>query len=148
MELKVSKDKDIEPNEARPATNSASPDRTGYKQPPQHTRFRPGQSGNPNGRPKRRRSIFTDLAAALDALDPRGTGKTIQQQIVQGLVDEAAAGKATALKVVLPMAVALDRDGGGEDAPAATELERRLIADFTSRLQSADADSAPGGSDE
>lgn len=26
--------------------------RVGYRQPPIHTRFRPGQSGNPNGRPR------------------------------------------------------------------------------------------------
>jgi hypothetical protein len=26
--------------------------RVGYKRPPQHSKFKPGQSGNPKGRPK------------------------------------------------------------------------------------------------
>jgi hypothetical protein len=34
----------------------------GYKKPPLHTRFRPGRSGNPRGRPKRSR----ELAAMID----------------------------------------------------------------------------------
>ena len=33
----------------------------GYKKPPQHTRFRPGQSGNPNGRPKKKSATFAEL---------------------------------------------------------------------------------------
>jgi len=31
----------------------------GYGQPPRHTRFRPGRSGNPNGKPKQRRNVRT-----------------------------------------------------------------------------------------
>jgi hypothetical protein len=33
----------------------------GYKRPPQHTRFKPGTSGNPSGRPKRRPSFAQEL---------------------------------------------------------------------------------------
>ena len=33
---------------------------TGYKRPPQHTQFQPGQSGNPSGRPKRKASTLTE----------------------------------------------------------------------------------------
>jgi Family of unknown function (DUF5681) len=32
----------------------------GYGKPPQHTRFKPGQSGNPSGRPKRRANLFEE----------------------------------------------------------------------------------------
>ena len=31
----------------------------GYKKPPKHTRFKPGQSGNPKGRPKKAESLNT-----------------------------------------------------------------------------------------
>jgi Family of unknown function (DUF5681) len=29
----------------------------GYKRPPRHTQFKPGESGNPNGRPKQKKSL-------------------------------------------------------------------------------------------
>jgi Family of unknown function (DUF5681) len=35
-----------------PKTPPAEPDKVGYGQPPKHTQFKKGQSGNPKGRPK------------------------------------------------------------------------------------------------
>jgi Family of unknown function (DUF5681) len=37
----------------------------GYKRPPQHTRFKPGTSGNPSGCPKRKASFARELAEEL-----------------------------------------------------------------------------------
>ncbi len=37
----------------------------GYGKPPQHTRFRKGQSGNPTGRPKGARNLKTELLEEL-----------------------------------------------------------------------------------
>jgi hypothetical protein len=44
--------------------NNVDPDKpyaVGNKKPPLHTRFKPGQSGNPSGRPKGRRNFDTTL---------------------------------------------------------------------------------------
>ena len=38
---------------------------TGYRQPPEATRFKPGNSGNPRGRPKRTPNVTDDLAKLL-----------------------------------------------------------------------------------
>ena len=40
-------------------------DKVGYKHPPKHTRFKPGQSGNPRGRPKRARSLKAEFLEEL-----------------------------------------------------------------------------------
>ena len=38
----------------------------GYGRPPRHAQFKPGQSGNPGGRPKRQGKVVVDLEAILD----------------------------------------------------------------------------------
>ena len=43
-----------------------------YKQPPKETQFKPGETGNPNGRPKGRKNIKTMLTELLSAQDPDG----------------------------------------------------------------------------
>jgi hypothetical protein len=37
----------------------------GHAKPPKHTRFQPGQSGNPRGRPKGTKNLKTDLIEEL-----------------------------------------------------------------------------------
>src|SRR6266446_4029707 len=39
--------------------------RVGHKSPPKHTRFKPGQSGNPKGRPKHARNLKTEFLEEL-----------------------------------------------------------------------------------
>jgi hypothetical protein len=74
----------------------------GYKRPPDHTRFRPGRSGNPAGRPKRRPSfravLLAELAATMPGKDPDRAGSKLQA-LVRTLVDSAIAGDAHAQSV-------------------------------------------------
>ena len=41
-------------------------DKVGYCRPPKHSRFKPGQSGNPRGRPRKNRSIEAMIKRELD----------------------------------------------------------------------------------
>ena len=46
-------------------TNDAPP-KVGYMNPPKHTRFKKGQSGNPRGRPRKREDLNTELHRVLN----------------------------------------------------------------------------------
>jgi hypothetical protein len=116
-------------------TASDIPNAVGYGHPPQATRFRPGQSGNPSGRPKRRRSFKLDLAAALDSQSRALGDATKQRELAENLVSDALAGKPLAMKILLPVALALDdNDSNGENE--VTPLDEELIADFGRRDES------------
>jgi hypothetical protein len=101
----------------------------GYKRPPDHTRFQPGRSGNPAGRPKRqptfRNTLLTELAAAMPGSDPEHARSKLQA-LVRTLVDAAIAGNARAQSVVVG---ALARMGDAEEseAPSLTPDDREIL---------------------
>jgi Family of unknown function (DUF5681) len=72
----------------------------GHKRPPHKTQFKPGKSGNPRGRPKRR----VDMSAALnkafnDKVVVTGLGKTLtgMEAFVQSIVDRVLQGDSKAI---------------------------------------------------
>jgi Family of unknown function (DUF5681) len=101
----------------------------GYKEPPRHTRFRPGRSGNPAGRPKRRLSFWeamsTELAAAMPGKDTEQARSKLEA-LVKTLVDAAIAGNARAQSLVVG---ALARLGDGEksEAPPLTPDDKEIL---------------------
>lgn len=58
------------------------------KAPPEETRWKPGQSGNPNGRPKRK-TLSEYAAEHLDRIVDEKTGKTRGEEIVEGWLNNA-----------------------------------------------------------
>jgi hypothetical protein len=63
----------------------------GYGKPPKHTRFKPGQSGNPSGRPKGSRSLGAELNTVLARKIPvRENGQTKHMTILQAILFTAA----------------------------------------------------------
>src|SRR5690349_4135344 len=54
---------------SQPQSNSAAENDPGYpigyRKPPKHTRFKPGRSGNPKGRPKQHRNVRTIIDETL-----------------------------------------------------------------------------------
>lgn len=82
------------------------------KPPPEHTRFKPGQSGNPGGRPKGSVSLTTLLRRALaEKSTPKGK-KTVAEMIVDALLESARAGDQRAIQYVF------DRIDGPAGKPA------------------------------
>lgn len=78
----------------------------GYKNPPKHTQFKPGQSGNPNGRPKGAKGMNTILKEALNrkvVYRSNGAEKkiTTKEAITLRLVSKAIDGDHNAIKLVM-----------------------------------------------
>jgi uncharacterized protein DUF5681 len=120
-------------------TNSGdSSYKVGYGRPPLRSQFKPGQSGNPSGRPKRRRTFKMDFLAALDALESGPGGKKTQQQgMAEDLVKRARAWNALAVKIVVPLAMSINNDEGNDDDEL-TDQQQELLDDFNRRQESAD----------
>jgi hypothetical protein len=86
----------------------------GYGKPPQHSRFKKGQSGNPNGRrPKDarsitrrqlRRDVLNALETEIDASAPGRSGKmSIAEAIIWKQIELAMKGDHKAAKLILEL---------------------------------------------
>jgi hypothetical protein len=124
----------------------------GYKRPPRHTRFPPGQSGNPSGRPKRkptfRMALLEELAAIEPGKDPHRARSKLHA-LVKTLVDTAIAGDARAQSLLVG---ALARMGDAEENEAAslTADDQEILDAYSSSeikdgAAKADAPSSPDG---
>ena len=107
----------------------------GYKKPPVETQFKPGQSGNPKGRPKRSRNMKLLLREELDRpvqLQENGTVVQISKAegIIKRFVANAIAGNPATIKALLT--IVDDNDTShNEDFKLTTsdaDIFKRLIA--------------------
>jgi hypothetical protein len=118
----------------------------GYKQPPRHTRFRPGRSGNPAGRPKRQLSfsdaLLTELATALPGKDPEQARSKLQA-LVKTLVDAAIGGNARAQSLVVGALARLGDAENSEATPLTADDKEILEAYVGGELKRRAQDAAP-----
>lgn len=78
----------------------------GYGKPPKHTRFKPGESGNPRGRPKKSKNVDALLEKELDAIVTLQEGGqpiqiTKREAIIKQFVNLAIKGNAKPLQMML-----------------------------------------------
>lgn len=114
-------------------TNPAYP--VGYACPPKEHQFRPGQSGNPFGRPKGVRSFKADLRDELSELVAVSDGNkeveiTKQQAIIKVLLRMAIGGDPRAISTIVSSCSALGDDSNADEADAP---EDRAIMKAVSR---------------
>jgi hypothetical protein len=110
----------------------------GYRSPPRGSRFRPGQSGNPKGRPRGSRNFRTDLKSTLDnpvRLKEEGKARKVstQEAALLRLREKALSGDARALDRLIQLAQAHNND----DAPIGGALsaeDRQVLAIFAQRV--------------
>lgn len=86
---------------------------SGYKNPPKHSRFQKGCSGNPAGRPKGSKNTLKLLDAVLEQkIKIQQEGKTIsitkKQAMLMQLVNAAVKGEIKAIAALFPYLLQID----------------------------------------
>lgn len=86
---------------------------SGYKNPPKHSRFQKGRSGNPAGRPKGSKNTLKLLDFVLEQkIKIQQEGKTIsitkKQAMLMQLVNAAVKGEIKAIAALFPYMMQLD----------------------------------------
>jgi Family of unknown function (DUF5681) len=117
---------------------SVANERVGYGRPPMTTRFRPGQSGNPRGRPKGARNLSTVIAAALServVINENGRRRRITkfEATVKQLVNRAASGEARATQLLLALIQANEARPAQQDASGVSDADAIVMAELTRR---------------
>jgi hypothetical protein len=120
----------------------------GSGRPPKHTQWRPGQSGNPSGRPKRPKSFDRELIDVLNQTTRIRVGNrdievTTLQRIVVALVKSALEGESWAISLVVAHVAKITRAAGYDDQDAAlTADELEILNDQRKAYQK---DESEGG---
>ncbi len=111
----------------------------GYGRPPKMSRYRPGQSGNPGGRPRRSSRLGAIVTRTLgETIEAKENGKrrrmTKLEAAVKQLVNHAAEGDRQAAQFVFAL---IDDDAGRPQRPAArrpAEADALVVAELVRRL--------------
>jgi hypothetical protein len=105
-----------------PSKSQNSNAEVGYGKPPKHSRFKPGQSGNPNGRPKGCRNFKTDVHETLQTpvkinKGGRVSKMTTQRASLETLRAKALRGDQRALEQLLRLSERYDEPKTSGDSP-------------------------------
>ena len=103
-----------------------STEKVGPGKPPRHTRFKPGQSGNPKGRPKGSKNFATILQQQLTkkitiTVDGKPRRMTVQEVIARRLATDSMKGTTKAMELLIRL-TSVKSDEVGKDAATETEL--------------------------
>jgi hypothetical protein len=106
----------------------------GYRKPPQHSRFKKGQSGNPKGRPKRSESFARLARRTLDeriVIKENGERRTITklQAALKQLINKAATGDARAIREIIKLQPLIAQHDQAEDGKPVLHIFRWADAD-------------------
>lgn len=120
----------------------------GYGRPPQKTRFKPGQSGNPSGRRRSALNVRAEIETELTELMSLSKGDqraTISKArvVIKSVVAAAINGNMTAAKLILDLLIKIQpNEEGSADQLAADD--RELLRKFLdSELEKRNAQAEP-----
>lgn len=110
----------------------------GYGKPPQHKRFKPGQSGNPKGRPKYAKNLRTIIEEALASKITIREGDRVRsisraEGLVRRQLEQALKGDPRAMVAWVRLAMAAGLFGAAEsqsETPPLTREEEKILAEL------------------
>lgn len=129
------------PEDRQPAAEPE--ERVGYGRPPRHTRFKPGQSGNPRGRPRGARNIRTIVPEVLNrkiSVTSGGRRKEvpIREAMILRFVETALQGDKKAITVLMDLDERFRKENDAQEdgENAASDIENMaVIKDFLARYK-------------
>ena len=113
----------------------------GYGRTPRHTRFEPGRSGNPRGRPNRSKNLATLLSEALREpviVTENGRRRKVskRQAVIKQLVNRSARGDLKAMQMLLGTMQEIEHRGEAEPAETTFDgVDQKVIEQLKARLR-------------
>lgn len=110
----------------------------GYKKPPKHTRWQPGQCGNPGGRGRGAKGLKTLVDQEIHSpvtITENGVKKTISklEATLKRLSQKAINGEDRAINKLLDLAARAEDDDGAEAERSSSSPNRQAILDDYNR---------------
>lgn len=112
----------------------------GYRKTPKHTRFKPGQSGNPRGRPKGSKNFSSDLIDVLKmpvqiAENGRKRKISSQRATLLRLREKALSGDARALEKLLEYAQSYNDQEESFEQMARSASDESILDNLEARVR-------------
>ena len=144
-----------ETNDKDGSSNTPTRDyEVGYRKPPTHTRFKPGESGNPRGRPRGTKNLKTDLSEELGEKieireGDRSRKVSKQRALIKSQTNKAIKGdtRAAAFLGSLMMRLLDTGEGAPETEDELFDDELQILKAFEERTRSAREPRTSDGSD-
>jgi hypothetical protein len=121
--------------------NRDSDYQVGYGKPPQHTRFKKGESGNPAGRPKGTKNLTTLFEKELKqrvVVTENGRRRSItkQEAMVKHLVNKAVSGDRPLMQLLLEEIRLLEARAASSPSDASIdEADREVMRQIQERMR-------------
>lgn len=116
--------------------------KVGYCNPPEYTRFRKGQSGNPQGRPKGTLNMATVLERTLRekvVINENGRRRTVTklEAAIKQVTNKAASGELKALQLLAALVRSAEERGIKAAVPDSVlnEVDEKVVLGILNRLE-------------
>ena len=113
----------------------------GYQKPPKSTQFKPGQSGNPKGRPKGIKNLATDLSEELNEKilvteSGRSIEVTKQRAVIKTILSKSLKGDARTINTLINLIALVEQSDQNKllNVDALSEDDQQILSAFTQKV--------------